>query len=76
MIRAGHIPSERRVQEYVQACCIRKSLRARAAAILGCIADIMRLQEGKNEETSRELRDMLILIESGKPESWLLAQHP
>lgn len=76
MIRAGDIPSVRRLQEYVQACCIRKVLREQVGTILGYIADIMRLEEERMEGTSRELRDMLVLIDAGKPESLLLAHHP
>ena len=38
---------------------------------LGCIADIMRMEEGRVSDADAELKDMLVLIEAGKPESGL-----
>lgn len=71
MLNAGIIPSNERIKEYVLASCLRQSLGSRMAKVLGCIADIMRMEEERVSDTESELRDMLVLIEAGKPEGEL-----
>ena len=39
--------------------------------VLGCIADIMRLEEDRVVDVDAQLKDLLVIIESGKPESEL-----
>ena len=39
--------------------------------VLGCIADIMRIEEDRVLDADAELKDMLVLIEAGKPETEL-----
>jgi hexokinase len=68
MVNAGIIPSNGRIKEYVLASCLRQNLGNQMNKVLGCIADIMRMEEDRVVDTNVELKDMLVLIETGKPE--------
>ena len=67
MVNVGIIPSNERIKEYVLASCLRQSLGREMDKVLGCIADIMRMEEDRVSVTEPELRDMLVLLESGRP---------
>jgi hypothetical protein len=71
MVNAGIIPSNERVKEYVLASCLRQNLGNQMNKVLGCIADIMRMEEDRVTDADVELKDMLVLIEAGKPETEL-----
>jgi predicted unusual protein kinase regulating ubiquinone biosynthesis (AarF/ABC1/UbiB family) len=71
MVNAGIIPSNERVKEYVLASCLRQNLGNQMNKVLGCIADIMRMEEDRVVDADVELKDMLVLIEAGKPETEL-----
>jgi hypothetical protein len=71
MVNAGIIPSNERVKEYVLASCLRQNLGNQMNKVLGCIADIMRMEEDRVVDADTELKDMLVLIEAGKPETEL-----
>jgi hypothetical protein len=71
MVNAGIIPSNERVKEYVLASCLRQNLSNQMNKVLGCIADIMRMEEDRVVDADVELKDMLVLIEAGKPETEL-----
>lgn len=71
MVNAGIIPSNERIKEYVLASCLRENLGNRMDKVLGCIADIMRMEEDRVSDADTELKDMLVLIEAGKPETEL-----
>ena len=71
MVNAGIIPSNERIKEYVLASCLRQSFGNQINKVLGCIADIMRMEEDRVTDADVELKDMLVLIEAGKPEAEL-----
>jgi hypothetical protein len=71
MVNAGIIPSNERIKEYVLASCLRQNLGNQMNKVLGCIADIMRMEEDRVVDADVELKDMLVLIEAGKPETEL-----
>ncbi len=71
MLKAGIIPSNQRLKEYVASSCLRQALAGQMPKVLGCIANILRIEEDRVAKTEPELEDMLVLIESGKPESEL-----
>jgi hypothetical protein len=71
MVNAGIIPSNERVKEYVLASCLRQNLGNQMNKVLGCIADIMRMEEDRVVDADVELKDMLVLMEAGKPETEL-----
>ena len=71
MVNAGIIPSNERIKEYVLASCLRYNLGNQMNKVLGCIADIMRMEEDRVVDADVELKDMLVLIEAGKPETEL-----
>ncbi len=69
MLKAGIMPSSERIREYVldvsslkQEDCGRE-----VDKILGCIADIFRLEEKEAKPATQALKDILILLESDKP---------
>jgi hypothetical protein len=66
MVNAGIIPSGQRIKDYLQACCKKKELNGEIGVVLNCIADIMRIEEGRVSATDPEFKDMLVLLESGK----------
>ncbi|MDO8662236.1 MAG: hypothetical protein Q7K98_03325 [Candidatus Omnitrophota bacterium] len=67
MLKAGIIPSNERVKEYVASSCLKQSLGNQMGKVLGCIANILRIQEERVTETEPELENMLVLIKSGRP---------
>jgi hypothetical protein len=71
MVNAGIIPSNERIKEYVLASCLRQNLGNQMNKVLGCIADIMRMEEDRVVDADVELKDMLVLMEAGKPETEL-----
>ncbi|MBL7151575.1 MAG: hypothetical protein ISS89_03190, partial [Candidatus Omnitrophica bacterium] len=62
MVNAGIIPSNERIKEYVLASCLRQALGKEMDKVLGCIADIMRIEEDRVLDADAELKDMLVLI--------------
>ncbi|MFA5345415.1 MAG: metallophosphoesterase [Candidatus Omnitrophota bacterium] len=71
MVNAGIIPSSQRIKEYMLACCLRKNSGSQISRVLGCIADILRIEEDRVLDTDVELKSILTLVESGRPESEL-----
>ena len=69
MLRAGIMPSSERIKEYALASSSLKpeDYSWEIDKILGCIADIFRLEEEKAKSTPQTLKDALILLESDKP---------
>ena len=67
MLKAGIIPSNERIKEYLQTCCEKKDMDQEVDKILACIADILRLQEERVVSTDSSLKEMLALLESNKP---------
>ena len=71
MVNSEIIPSNDRIKEYLLASCLRQGLGSQMNKVLGCIADIMRLEEDRVVDVDAQLKDLLVIIESGKPESEL-----
>ena len=71
MLNAGIIPSNERIKEYILTCSLRQGLSSQMDKVLGCIADIMRMEEERVLDADVELKEVLVLIEAGKPESEL-----
>lgn len=71
MLNMDIILSKERIKEYVITCCLRQALDGQMDKVLGCVADIMRMEEDRVSDADAELKDMLVLIEAGKPESEL-----
>ncbi len=67
MIKSNIIPSTERIKEYVLANCLKQNIEDQMNKILGCIADIMRIEEDRVIETDTELENVLVLIEAGRP---------
>src|SRR3989338_8026784 len=69
MLKAGIMPSSERIKEYALASSSLKpeDYSREIDKILGCIANIFRLEEEKAKPTPRALKDVLILLESDKP---------
>lgn len=68
MLDAGIMPSNERIKEYIQACCASNAGQERDK-VLSCIADMLRLQEEQAVRTDAQLKEMLVLLESGNPAS-------
>jgi len=73
MINAGIVPSGQRIKDYLNSCCKKQELNQGIDKALSCIMDIMRLEEKQCEATDPALRELLVLLESGKPADQLEA---
>ncbi|TAN62384.1 hypothetical protein EPN16_01610 [bacterium] len=71
MVNAGIIPSNERIKEYILASLLKANFSSQTDEVLGCIADIMRMEEDRVSDADAQLKDMLVLIETGKPENEL-----
>jgi hypothetical protein len=64
MIEGGIIPSTYRIKEYLEASCGSECLGDEMDKVLICIADILRLEEGRVSSTESALRELLVFVES------------
>jgi len=64
MIQSGIIPSGQRVKELIAACIQKKELGPQADSLLLCISDIFKLEEENASESSSELREALVIVDS------------
>jgi len=67
MLQAGIIPSGQRIKEYLENCCQKDNFKLEIDKVLGCIADILRLEEERILSTEPGLREFLLILESNKP---------
>jgi|GEM_PF-1937808 len=67
MLAAGITPSSERIKEYLQSCCQKQDFNQDIDKVLSCIADMLRLEEERVVSTDLSLKEMLALLESGKP---------
>lgn len=65
MVKAGVIPSGERVKEYLAACFQKGRMAEKQDGLLLCLSEIYRLQEEEVMETSPELRESLVIVETG-----------
>jgi hypothetical protein len=68
MLKGGIIPSTERIKDYLNACCGNGCLDGEIEKVLSCIADILRLEEERVIATEPDLKELLVLLESDKPE--------
>ncbi|MFA5096986.1 MAG: hypothetical protein WC478_06565, partial [Candidatus Omnitrophota bacterium] len=66
-LKAGIIPSPDRIRDYLRNCCASSAVQQEVDKVLSCLAQIMRMEEDRVENTAPALKDMLILLESDKP---------
>lgn len=64
LVDRGIIPSDERVKEFVAACFHKKQLVQRKEDILTCIAQICKLQEESASQTSKELKEALMIVDN------------
>ncbi len=64
MVDAGIIPSTDRIKEYVQVSCLKGN--SDMQKVVSCIADILRLEEERCSPTEATLKDILVVLESGR----------
>jgi SAM-dependent MidA family methyltransferase len=67
MLAAGITPSSERIKEYLQSCSQKQDFNQDIDKVLSCIADMLRLEEERVVSTDLSLKEMLALLESGKP---------
>lgn len=67
MLAAGITPSSERIKEYLQSCCQKQDFNQDIDKVLSCIAAMLRLEEERVVSTDLSLKEMLTLLESGKP---------
>jgi len=66
MVKAGMVPSGERVKEYLAACFQKGKIEEKQDDLLVCLAEIYRLAEEENLETSPQLRESLVIVDTGK----------
>ena len=66
MLKAGIIPSSQRIKDYLFKCCKEGYVEAEIDKVLGCVAQILRLEEERVEETDGPIQELLVLLESNK----------
>ncbi|MEK7308735.1 MAG: hypothetical protein AAB089_06665, partial [Nitrospirota bacterium] len=66
LVNAGITPSAERLKEYLAASCFKGSLDTDMNRIVSCIADILRMQEGTCCLTDPTLKDILVVLGSGR----------
>jgi hypothetical protein len=64
MVKAGITPSGERVKELVAACNQKGKLNSCADELLLCFINICKLQEESASDTSAELREALVIVDS------------
>jgi hypothetical protein len=64
MVRAGITPSAERIKEYIQVSCLKGNPDIKK--LVSCIADILRLEEGRCCSSDAMLKDILIVLESAR----------
>jgi len=64
MVQSGIIPSGQRIKELVAACIQKKEMNSQVDGLLLCIADIFKLEEENANESSPELREALVIVDS------------
>ncbi|MBM3250511.1 MAG: hypothetical protein FJZ09_06725, partial [Candidatus Omnitrophica bacterium] len=70
LLNSGIIPSVERIREYVGASCDSNDCAVRIERALVCLADTLRLEEETGSPTGIEIKELLVLLESGtSPES-------
>lgn len=66
LVQSGVTPSGERMKEYLQVSCYKKKVIQDKKKVISCISDIMRLQEERYLSADPVLRDILVVLESGR----------
>jgi hypothetical protein len=66
LVNAGITPSTERLKEYFAASDLKGNLNNDAREIVSCISDILRIQEESCVLTDQTLKDMLVVLGSGR----------
>jgi hypothetical protein len=66
LVNSGITPSTERIKEFIQAAAIRSDTDSDMSTVVSCIADIFRLEEERCEHADPVLKDILIVLESGR----------
>jgi len=66
MLKGNILPSGQRLKELLAVCVQKRQMNKRISEILACLADICKLQEEMVCESSPELREALVIVDSGK----------
>ncbi len=64
MVQAGIAPSGERIKELIAACVQKKEMDSQVDNLLLCLADIFKLEEENASESSPELREALVIVDS------------
>ncbi|MFA5093389.1 MAG: hypothetical protein WC543_05580, partial [Candidatus Omnitrophota bacterium] len=64
MVKAGIEPSGERLKGLVAACVQKGQLRTEANGLLLCLVDVLKLQEDNASESSTELKEALVIVDS------------
>ena len=73
MVNGGITPSVDRIREYIQVSCLKGKPHQEAGKVISCIADILRLEEDTCSPTDPFLKDILVVLESGRSNQELKA---
>ena len=71
MVDAEIIPSTDRIKEYVASSCLKGD--SNMLKVVSCIAGILRLEEERCSLTEPMLKDILVVLESGRSNQELRA---
>ena len=66
MVKAGMVPAGERVKECLAACFQKGKIEEKQDDLLVCLTEIYRLAEEENLETSPQLRESLVIVDTGK----------
>jgi aspartate/methionine/tyrosine aminotransferase len=64
MLAAGITPSGERLKEFVAACYQRGELKQWLDGIVMCLAELCKLEEANVEETPKEVKELLLIVDS------------
>jgi len=64
MVQSGIAPSGQRIKELIAACMQKKEIGLQVDSLLICLADIFKLEEENASESSPELREALVIVDS------------
>lgn len=65
MFAAGIVPSGERIKEYLAVCQLKGEWNIRIVYIISCLVEICRLEEDNVNETPLEIKEALIIADSG-----------
>ena len=66
MVAGGIIPSGMRIKELIAACSQKKEIISRADEMIICLTDIFRLEEESLTESSPELKEAIVILDSNR----------